>query len=133
MREARISVRLDPCPEYVAKVMYAGIMSRVGHAKHYKDIRCTLSLTDFEAFITAHWKEYLHIHNGWQVNNFQVRYSPSLDRINPLKDYSLENIQLLPQHENVRRAIAGKKQSPEHKAKRLAKVAEFYRNKHMSV
>ena len=48
-------------------------------------------------------QKYHDLHNDWVRSNFDRMLSPSIDRINDYKTYSLNNIQLMTSGDNIRK------------------------------
>lgn len=55
-----------------------------------------------QEFIKAfeHDKVFLELYKGWQTNNFQRKYAPSIDRIDNSKDYTIDNIEFTSHYNN---------------------------------
>lgn len=105
-------------PEIVASYVYQNIKRRTGitsKLKTYKDINCEVSQQDLIDFYTDNWDTYMELHKKWKESDFNRRLSPSIDRIDPKKHYSLDNIQIVPFYVNASRANKGRVQSEEHK------------------
>lgn len=49
------------------------------------------------------FKEFNKIYNKWVSSGFDLRESPSIDRINSNEGYTLNNIQWLPQYKNCKK------------------------------
>ncbi|OMD81161.1 MULTISPECIES: hypothetical protein [Paenibacillus] len=75
--------------------------------KGYENVRC--SFDNARSFLEALWNDEIFM-NEWiaqtdvyVANNYNYKYRPTLDRINPELGYEKGNIRMLPQHINVSR------------------------------
>lgn len=53
--------------------------------------------------------EFLKLHANYVANNYEKKFAPSVDRINPDKGYTLDNMEWVCCRENLRRASVTKK------------------------
>lgn len=123
---ARAEMMKSPTPKCVSIVMYSYISVRLhDRDKSYIGIKCFFSRKELEMFLTNHWDGYLKLYNAWRDNDYERRYVPSIDRMDSSAHYTLDNIRIIPFHENASRANLGHKQTPEHIEKRSKALIEF--------
>ena len=130
VKQLRALVRSNPTPHVVARVMATSISVRLSQGKNcYKNIQRVLSLTDLERFLESVWTTYMVMHELWRINNFSLRFMPTLDRRNPKGHYETGNLQITSYGENASRAQLGIPKSKNHR-KKLSKIhAGRYRGK----
>ena len=58
---------------------------------------------EFIAWCWKNWKTYKKLWDDWKDDNFSKRMSPSIDRIDPTRTYTLDNIQWLSNSENAKK------------------------------
>lgn len=81
------------------KYLYNAILNRVGK-KSYKDRTINFSFEQFNEWISKN-DRYKKVFKEWKESNGDTHLSPSIDRIDNSKDYTLKNIQVLTRHENL--------------------------------
>jgi len=84
------------------KSLYLSIKSRVGKVGLYKNRKLLISWEDFYDFMLKD-KEYNRIYKEWVKNDFFYLISPTIDRIENDRDYTIDNIQVLTRQENARK------------------------------
>ena len=89
------------------KVTYRAICGRI-RSKNPKHTKYTgLKCLEKEVFIE--WSKnninYLNLWNIWVDNNYKISISPSIDRTDPKKGYTLDNIQWITHSENSSKAV----------------------------
>lgn len=114
-------IKNDPKPEDVSWYHFSRITSRVKNKVAYrtKGIKCLINRSEFYDFVKKNWSVYIKLNKQWANNNFKFKFSPTIDRIDSLKHYSLDNIRFLALSENVRNAQTGRKWTDEYKRKML--------------
>lgn len=96
--------------------MYLGIKAKLFRPREcYKHVECRLTQKDLLGYVEKNWDHYMRLHREWRRDSFSRRLVPSLDRIDSTLHYSLDNIQIIPFHENARRAQKGIKKSKVHR------------------
>lgn len=101
-------LRQNPSPKIVGAYAHYLITYRLIKCEYYKDIRLCLSKQEIINFFADNWEVYMSLYAVWKENNFQKKYFPSVDRIDPKGHYEIANMQIIPHHENSRRAHLGK-------------------------
>ena len=86
------------------KYLYNAILNRLGK-KSYKDRTINFSFEQFNKWISKNAR-YNRIFKEWKAANEDNLLSPSIDRIDNNKNYTLSNIQVLTRYENL---LKGKK------------------------
>jgi len=84
------------------KDLFYSIKGRVGRIGLYKNRKLLIDWADFYEFLITD-KEYNRIYRDWSESNFDSYMSPSIDRIDNLGDYILDNIQVLTKVQNIRK------------------------------
>lgn len=90
--------------------LYRGIISRIKNDKNYKNVTLHFTKEEFINFLKN--SNYNELHQEWIDNEYNFLFSPSVDRINPRKNYSLDNIQLLTIKENVTKSNLQRRTCP---------------------
>ena len=91
--------------------LYRNMQSRVtGVQKVKHHLYCGKSLLDRNSFYewalnSPIFHEYFNI---WELSNYERRLTPSVDRINSLIGYDVENMEWVQFHENCRRGAISK-------------------------
>ena len=49
-------------------------------------------------------KTFHDLFSEWEISNYERRLTPSVDRVDPGKGYSVDNMEWVPFHENCRRS-----------------------------
>ena len=84
-----------------AVCMYENMQGRasgVKGGKAYEDIELTFSKEEFMIFLKD--TNYKKIFTRWEKSKFARKYAPSVDRIDRLGHYSIDNIQIMTLGEN---------------------------------
>jgi len=81
------------------RILWNHILIRLKNDRAYKRIRVTFSFNEFCKWLDLH-KRYLFVYNNWIKKGYKLRYTPTVDRIDSSKNYSLDNIQILTHQEN---------------------------------
>lgn len=55
-------------------------------------------------------KALIELHRNWVLNNYSMKFSPSIDRIDSTKGYSIDNMQWMTHSENSRKRLYPKKE-----------------------
>lgn len=108
-------VRLDPNPKRVASYHYKRLASRLNYCKYYRDIKLDLTKQEMVSFVEDNWAYYFNLYQDWKESDFARANSPSLDRIDATKNYSLDNIQFVTTSENCGKDKRGVPLTDEHK------------------
>lgn len=97
--ENRKEIRIEAkTPENYLKMSYHNMVNRVQgkteHSKKYPHLWQGKSIPSKEEFIrwAINDEQFNFLHKNWVQNNYDVRLSPSLDRIDNKKGYELSNI-----------------------------------------
>lgn len=56
--------------------------------------------------------EFHSLYDGWVASGYQCGFSPSVDRVNPAKGYTLDNMEWVSHSENSRRASRSRNLDP---------------------
>lgn len=59
-----------------------------------------LTKTEWEMWCEKTYPTFISLYTAWQASGFQQKFSPSVDRIDPAKGYTPDNIQWLTQSAN---------------------------------
>lgn len=86
--------------EIVCRNLYRSAKSRIKHQKGYAHRKMDIELDTFLEFAKKS-NQLKSVYNNWKKNGYIRKLSPSLDRIDNCKGYSIENIQFLSMIENV--------------------------------
>lgn len=80
-----------------------GNMTQKRSIHHYKG----LEILDRQEFLE--WalkdKEYTLLHKLWVLSNYDIKYAPSINRIDSSKGYTIDNIEWLTHSENSRLGV----------------------------
>lgn len=102
--------------------LYTSIQQRIKHIDSYKNRICTFTKEDFLDWLeNSAYKIYFEM---WELTGFLRKFSPTIDRINDDGDYTLQNIQILPQAVNTHKYM-----KTERGQKHIAKTREFLAKK----
>lgn len=85
---------------------YRNMLSRVsGVTKNKNHLYLGLEILDKETFYewALNNKDYNKLFNSWKKSNYERKQTPSIDRINSNKGYTLDNIQWITFSENCRK------------------------------
>lgn len=92
-------------PSFYLGTCYSEISRRcktfdIKRPKYFGKIKCSK-----EEFINKfiNDKTFLELYKNWQVNEFKRKFSPSIDRIDNNKDYTLDNIQFIQHNINSKK------------------------------
>lgn len=103
---SRLYIVLNP-KEYLTK-KYNNMRSRVSgknkrNAVYYKN----LPIVSKEEFLdwALNDPEFHGLYKNWKLSGFQLRLSPSIERIDPDKGYTFDNMEFITMSENSRRAM----------------------------
>ena len=88
-------------PDKYKRYLFVSIGSRIRHCRTYHERKLLFSYQEFIRWIEATQPRYDVLYQVWADVGFKRRYAPSIDRIDNARDYSLDNIQLLPFATNV--------------------------------
>lgn len=103
MRSKEYSINRYRTKKVYLEQLWFGILNRLKNRKTYS--KRTLHFSKQEFFIFARKSNYSKLYKNWVKNNFSRKFSPTVDRINNLKNYTLKNIQFLTFSENARKGI----------------------------
>lgn len=78
--------------------MYSAIQNRLKYNKYYQKFTCSFTREEFYVFLKT--TDYPSIYRQWRLSGFQLKYSPSVDRLNNNRGYELDNIRIVPSHLN---------------------------------
>lgn len=104
LRKSKKKVGKKFTPREIAKDRIYGIDVRIRHRKAYIGKKRLFTLDELEYFFIQNWDTYTKLHIAWEESGHKRGFTPSLDRIDEAGDYSLDNIQLISQSENSRKA-----------------------------
>lgn len=90
-------------PQRHPVTLYNAILYRVKTVEGYSKRRISFTKDEFLAFVKN--SNYLKLYKKWEKSNFDYKLSPSVDRIDNRKGYSLDNIQLITKSENSKKWI----------------------------
>lgn len=116
-RRLKTRLREAETPLDVARIKMYCLRGRINSLPGYKNVKCLLSMQDMEDYIATHWDEYMKLFSAYKDSGFKRGLAPSIDRIDPSKDYSLDNIQIITNRENAAKDKFGKRLSSETKDK----------------
>lgn len=85
---------------YKNKMFYA-MQNRIKTREVYKDFKIDFSREEFYKFVDTTDFEKMRL--AWIASGYDRKLSPSVDRINPKKGYSINNIQIITVSENSKR------------------------------
>lgn len=120
-------------PEIVARKFYFGISNRCGHGR-YKNIKNLFSIAELQQIVEENWESYQKMHIEWQKSGFKKKYCPSIDRLDSTGNYETSNVEIVPHHENARRALIGIRQTEDTKRERLKALQDRIKDgKHKQV
>lgn len=92
-----------------AQAMWRGIVGRTnGHGRygdHYKKLGRQITREEFIAFVWRS-KRYEKLYWQWHNSGFNSHLAPSVDRIDPTRGYSLQNIRIIAFGDNRAFALA---------------------------
>lgn len=91
-----------------AHALYNSVLHRLKHDPAYKDRTIDFSIDDFLQWLPT--TNYTAIFNAWAKSRYQQRLSPTIDRINNKRDYTLDNIQVLTLSDNISKDRRGEAQ-----------------------
>lgn len=76
-----------------------------GRCTHYSNAegKELCSKREFILWCRGNILEFTRLHKKYVESGFEKKYAPSIDRIDPIKGYTLDNIQWLPHGENSRK------------------------------
>jgi len=104
--KARIIVRAWSRSFFGRKsIMYHSIRNRLKKNPVYKNRTLGFSREDFLKFLESN-NDYARIYAEWVENGFDMRFTPTVDRIDNTKGYELDNIQVISFSENVKKRFA---------------------------
>ena len=86
-----------------AKCAYNHILRRLKSKTSYQHRKLLFSQQEFLNWIFNNPK-YAELHRQWKQSGYDLKLSPSIDRIDNNKDYSLDNIQVITTLENSLKA-----------------------------
>jgi hypothetical protein len=102
------------CSSYNARKLRMYFLM-LGRAKRnygsYRYIQCFINRFTFEQFIES--SSYAVIYQNWLESGFKKHLTPSIDRLNPSKHYTVDNIRVCTLRENVSRRGVLKLQADE--------------------
>lgn len=81
------------------KNTYKKIKDRCGKYEGYEHVTCDFTLDEFINFGLNN-KTYLKLFRAWVKSDYQYAITPSVDRIDSKKNYTLDNIQFLTHRDN---------------------------------
>lgn len=67
----------------------------------YKTITCDITWNQFKEYIVN--SDYDKIYKNWVNSGYEKKLTPSIDRLDPKKNYTLDNIRICSLHENLAR------------------------------
>lgn len=85
-----------------AEYLFTSIHSRLKHGPSYADRKVTFAREEFLEWLVEK-SHYISFHEMWEATGFKQRYAPTIDRIDEGGDYTIENIQVLPNIANIRK------------------------------
>jgi hypothetical protein len=90
-------------PEFYLGTCYSEISRRCNHFDKQRPNYFGKKKLSKEQFITKFKNDitFLKLYKNWQKNSFKRKFSPSIDRINNKKDYSLDNLRFISHAENT--------------------------------
>jgi hypothetical protein len=82
--------------------LYKNIKTRVDYHPNYKHRELLFSFEDFLLFLkgNTHYKKHFY---RWKKSGWLKKFSPSVDRIDNKKDYTIDNIQIISMSENAKK------------------------------
>lgn len=85
--------------------MYYNMHFRVKHRESYAGKGCTIN--DFEQFKKFCMENnFSQVYQDWVNNGYIRKFTPTVDRIDPSRGYSWDNIQIVSFDENMKRRFA---------------------------
>ena len=91
-------------PEFYLRTRYTEIVQRCTNPNNKRaDIYNGKKVCSREEFLNnfLNCPIFLALFENWKNNDFSVKFSPSVDRIDVKKDYTLDNIQMITHSENA--------------------------------
>jgi len=88
------------------------------------------SLVEFRKWLFSQ-NNFEYLYNNWKNNDYEKMMSPSVDRINDYKGYSLENISLTTWNENKKRSHEDSKNGINNKNNKSVYMIDLNMNKKM--
>lgn len=88
-------------PRGKIRLMYNAIQNRTRHVASYQHRELTFTRLEFIQWVESNYAHYMRLFTKWRLSNYNRRYSPSVDRVDNTKGYTLQNIQLVYQYQNA--------------------------------
>lgn len=83
---------------------FKNIEKRLRRQNSYKNRKLTFNWQEFQVFKN----DYKKLHAQWAKNNYKRNLTPSVDRIDNNKDYTMDNIQIITVHDNIKKDLNNK-------------------------
>jgi len=92
-------------PEFYLGTCYSEMTRRVTRFDPKRPRYFGKEICRKEEFINRflHDEEFLRLFKGWQDSGFKRRFSPSIDRVDNDKDYTIDNMMFIIHHENSKK------------------------------
>jgi len=81
--------------------MWNSMNSRVKNNPSYQEFQISFTRKEFFGFVIGN--EYEEMHEAWVNSGYERGLCPTVDRIDPYKGYSIENIQIITREDNLER------------------------------
>ena len=110
-------LRKNITPYNLAAKSFDKIRDRVKYHPHYKNIKVEMSVEELTTYIENNWVEIKKVCDEWEKSGFSRKKCPSVDRLDPCGNYSVDNIQIISVSDNISRAHKGvsRPKTEEHK------------------
>lgn len=83
-------------------MLFRCILDRLKNCPSYQGRKVFFTKEEFLKWLDNN-RRFIKLYNNWKKHKFNINFSPSIDRIDGTKDYSLENVQVLTRLENTKK------------------------------